>query len=820
MQLMEKTEIAGLTSSSVEALHLQFGYNEIRRAQRINVILQFASFFTNPLVVILLVASAISAFVGEATNSLIIATIVLFSVILDFTQSRRAQHAEELLKSKVSQTASVKRDGHWTEVPVRSIVPGDFVRLCAGDLVPADARIIKAIDLHVNEAALTGESFPVEKLVEDETNHDDDRAKVFMGSSIVSGTATALVFATGSRTQFGAIASQLSAKSPETEFERGTRKFGMLICKTVFILVLFVLTTNLCFGRDPIQSLLFALALAVGLTPEFLPMIMTVTLGQSALRMAEKKVIVKHLSAIQNFGSIDVLCSDKTGTLTSGELTLRIFCDPSGEKSQEVLRMAYLNSFYETGIKNSLDEAILNYETLDVSSTEKLDEIPFDFERRRLSVVVKDSENILISKGAPEAVLNCCTQVMIAGRLQNLDHETLTKVDDRWRDLSRQGFRVIAVAFKTVSSQKTLWSKADETELTLAGYLAFEDPILSDTAETISALRRDGIKVKILTGDNELVTAHVCSQVGISTKRIIQGKDIDRLTQPALAQLAEKHSVFVRVTPAQKYRIILALKARGHVVGFLGDGINDAPSLHASDVGISVANATAVAKESAEIILMERNLQILHEGIREGRKAFGNVVKYLLMGTSSNFGNMFSMAGASVALPFLPMLPTQILLNNFLYDLAQVTIPTDRIDESYARKPHRWNVEGIRNFMLTIGPISSLYDFLTFYVLLNVFRADEKLFHTGWFIESLATQTLVIFVIRTTGNPLKSRPSAPLVVSTIMVVLIGIILPFSPLASMLGFCQLPSTFYAFLFFATTTYLLIVNFAKHKLLMKI
>jgi P-type Mg2+ transporter len=811
-------KIQGLSPAEARERLVQFGPNELISARRLTGLWQLLSFFANPLVIILLIASVISAFVGEPVDAAIIALVVLLSVALNFIQTSRSQRAAERLRAQVAPTASALRDRTWTEIPRREIVPGDVIRLSAGDLVPADARLIESRDLHVNQAALTGESLPVEKDAMPSANVDYPRDMVFLGSSIVSGTAIAEVTATGADTAFGDIAARLAERPPETEFERGTRQFGLLITKTVFLLVLFVLLVNIVLRRDPFESVLFALALAVGLTPEFLPMIMTVTLGQGAVRMARRKVIVKHLAAIQNFGSMDVLCSDKTGTLTSGDTALEEYYDPLGNPAERVLRLAYLNSFHETGIKNPLDAAIMKQAAVSVEGSRKLDEIPFDFERRRLSIVVEDGgERLMISKGAPESVLSCCTQYEAGGRLLPLDEAARSSCDATWRNLSQQGYRMLAVAIKPAQPDQQVWLAGDERGMILAGFLTFSDPPLPDAGAAIEALRRDGVKVKILTGDNELIARHVCSQVGLNAERVISGEEIDRLTPSALAHVAEKHTVFARVTPAQKHRIILALKGRSHVVGFLGDGINDAPSLHAADVGISVQNAVDVAKGAAEIILLERHLSVLHEGIIEGRKAFGNVMKYLLMGTSSNFGNMFSMAGASAFLPFLPMLPTQILLNNFLYDLAQVTIPTDNVDRTYIRKPRRWNIKMIRNFMIYIGPISSVYDFLTFFVLLKLFHATEEFFHTGWFVESLATQTLVIFIIRTAGSPLRSRPSRPLTITTLLVAGAGMALPFTPLGKPLGFIPLPLSYFAFLVAATVTYLLLVELVKRRLM---
>jgi Mg2+-importing ATPase len=811
----------GLTSVEAQRRLAKVGPNEPTLVRRNALLRQLLIFLTNPLVVILLIASGIAGVLGEVVNAIIIGVVVLLSIALNFFQAARSQRAADRLRAQVAPTATVMRDGAWQELPRREIVPGDLIHLGAGDLIPADARLIEAHDLHVQQAALTGESLPVEKeAIEpapETASLTEAQNRVFLGTSVVSGTATALVTATGRATTFGDIAARLAAKPPETEFERGTRRFGLLIMRTVLFLVLFVFLVNVVARRDLFESLLFAIALAVGLTPEFLPMITSVTLGQGALHMARQKVIVKHLAAIQNFGSIDVLCSDKTGTLTSGDMTLSQTLDPLGQPTERVLLLAYLNSFYETGIKSPLDVAILKHGNRDVQQYHKLDEIPFDFERRRLSVAVEhEGERLLITKGAPESVLACCTSYEVNGEPRPLDPHAQEQCEAAYKRLSAQGYRVLAVAYRPLPVQAA-YRLQDERELILVGYAAFFDPPLEDAAEVLEALRRDDIEVKILTGDSELVTRHVCEQVGLDPGRIVLGAELDRMTDAALAHRVEQTTIFARVSPAQKNRIILALKSRSHVVGFLGDGINDAPSLHAADVGISVATAVDVARDAAEIILLERSLRVLHQGILEGRKAFGNVMKYLLMGTSSNFGNMFSMAGAVVFLPFLPMLPTQILLNNFLYDLAQVTIPTDNVDASFVQKPHRWDITLIRNFMIFIGPISSIFDFLTFFILLSIFHASEQLFHTGWFVESLATQILVLFVIRTAGNPLRSRPSRPLAISTLLVVAVGILLPFTSAAAPLGFTPLPPIYFAFLAGMIVTYLFLVELVKRRLM---
>jgi Mg2+-importing ATPase len=808
----------GLTTAEAQRRLAQFGANEPAPPQRFAAIAQFLSFLLNPLVIILLVASLISAALGQGLNAAIIALMVLLSVVINFLQTYRSQAAAERLRAQVTPTCSVLRDGAWNDLQRRTLVPGDVIRLAAGDLVPADTRLIEARDLHLQQSALTGESMPVAKSAQDSDTEPralaDASYMALLGASVVSGTATAIVTATGRATTFGDIVLRLAKKPPEMEFDRGIRRFGLLIMQTVTFLVLFVLVINLAFHRPALESLLFAVALAVGLTPEFLPMITTVTLGQGALRMAKRKVIVKHLPAIQNFGSMDILCSDKTGTLTTGEMILDQHIDSLGATSERVLLLAQLNSNFDTGIRSPLDAAILRHDQPDLSAYHKLDELPFDFERRRLSVVAqRGDERLLITKGAPESVLQVCASYESEGAVRRLDDDAKRQCEATYQNLSALGYRVLAVASRNVPAQSS-YQLADEGAMTLVGFVA---PPIEGAHETLEALRRDGVEVKILTGDNDLVARHICTQVGLDTSHLVLGDDIERLSDTALQHVAEQTTIFARVTPAQKNRIILALKARKHVVGFLGDGINDAPSLHVADVGISVASAVDVARDAADIILLERGLQVLQQGVLEGRKAFGNVMKYLLMGTSSNFGNMFSMAGAALFLPFLPMLPTQILLNNFLYDLSQVTIPSDNVDATFIEKPHRWNIGLIRDFMLYIGPISSIFDFLTFWALLNVFHASEALFHTGWFVESLATQVLVLFIIRTGGNPLRSRPSRPLTVTTLVIVLCGMLLPFTPLASLLGFTPLPPLFFLFLLVAVVIYLALVEIVKRRLM---
>jgi P-type Mg2+ transporter len=809
----------GLTALQAQERLRQFGSNDPAPAKRRSGAVDLLVLFLNPLVIILLIAAALAGFLGQLVDAVIIVVMVLVGIAINFYQTYRSQLAIERLRSQVAPTATVLRDGEWQEIARCKVVPGDTIRLSAGDLVPADSRLLVSRDLYVQEAALTGESLPVEKEAgEDGANSPPEaRNKVFMGTSVVSGTATATVLATGRQTAFGDIAERLAQRPAETAFDQGLRRFGFLIMRAVVFLVLFLMIVSVALRHDPLQSLLFAVALAVGLTPEFLPMITSVTLAKGAVVMARKKVIVKHLSAIQNFGSIDVLCSDKTGTLTSGKMMLDRSVGVLGERNQRPLRLAYLNSKFETGIRSPLDTAILQQPCPDMDSYQKCDEIPFDFERRRLSIVAEcDSERLLVTKGSPEGIFGLLAGCEIDGRARPVDPELLARCRHTYEALSEKGFRVLAVAYARVPA-KAGYSVADERDLLLAGFLAFGDPPLPDACDAIAALRRDGVEVKIITGDSDLVTSHICGEVGLKPGKIVLGEEIERMNDTALAHVAGQTTVFARVSPGQKNRILLALKHRSHVVGFMGDGINDAPSLHAADVGISVSTAVDVARDAADIILLERGLGVLHEGILEGRKAFGNVMKYLLMGTSSNFGNMLSMAGASLFLPFLPMLPTQILLNNFLYDMAQVTIPTDHVDEAYVRKPQHWDISLIRNFMVFIGPISSVYDFLTFYVLLHFLHAGEAEFHTGWFVESLATQTLVLFIIRTAQNPLRSRPSRALAATTLLIVALGTAIPFTPFAGPLGFTWLPPIYFVFLALATMTYLLLVQIAKRRLM---
>jgi Mg2+-importing ATPase len=794
----------GLTSAEAAEQLRRYGPNELAATGRFQAIRQIAGWLANPLIIILLLASAVSAALGQVVSSIIIALMIVLGMALNFTQAYRSQVAARRLRERVSQRATVVRDGTVREIPAVGVVPGDVVHLAAGDLVPADGALAAAKDLFLNEAALTGESLPAEKHAS---------ARVFRGTSVVSGVGVAVIDATGSSTEFGRVAAHLNARPPETEFERGTRRFGFLILQVVIFLVLFVFLVNALLRHELLESFLFSVALAVGLTPELLPMIVSITLASGAVRMARKKVIVKRLAAIENFGSMDVLCSDKTGTLTVGEITVDRHVNLRGEPDGAVIRLAALNSAYQTGLRNPMDEAILRRQHPEVARYARIDEVPFDFTRRRVSVIVEDeADRLVIVKGAPESVVALCTHVELDGGIKPLDPELTAQADALFRSLSREGYRVLAIAYRSVDRREA-YTVADERALILAGFAAFLDPARDDVPATLASLREDGVVVKILTGDNELVTARICAAVGLPTEAIVLGAEVDRMSDPALAAVAERTTVFARVSPSQKNRIILALRSRGHVVGCIGDGINDAPALRTADVGISVDNAVDVARDAADIVLLEKRLSVLHDGVVEGRRAFGNIMKYVLMGTSSNFGNMLSMAGATLILPFLPMLPLQILLNNFLYDFSQVAIPSDRVDRSYLVKPRHWNIAFIRRYMLVLGPISSAYDFLTFAVMLGVFHAAPPLFRTGWFVESLATQTLVIFVIRTAGRPWSNPPSRALAWGVGASVAAGALLPFTPLACWLGFTPLPPAFFGALLAMIVAYLALVEAVK-------
>jgi len=813
----------GLTAAEAARRLAAVGPNQIAPARQRAALLELLVRFRNPLVLLLLVASLVAALTGDLASCAIIVTIVGISVTLDFLQEHRAGQAAERLKAAVAIRATVLRDGRECSVPVAEVVEGDLVLLTAGDLVPADGVVLEARDLFVNQALLTGEAYPVEKRPAADGRFVADPATaegcVFMGTSVVSGLARVAIAQTGPRTVLGGIADALGTAAPPSAFEAGTQAFGLLIMRTTLLLVVGVLVVNAAFGRPALDSLLFALALAVGLTPELLPMIVSVCLARGALRMAAARVIVKRLAAIHDLGSMDVLCTDKTGTLTEARIRLVRHLDVQGRESERVLELAYLNSVFETGLRSPLDEAILEHGMhLDRARWTKIDEVPFDFERRRISVLIDDgSHRLLVVKGAFEEVLRLCTQYEHEGaaELRPLDRAMRARVEEQFARLGEEGFRVLAVAWRAVEPTHVHAVVDDETQLALAGLVAFLDPPKATARPAIDDLAALGVEVKVVTGDNELVTRHVCRELGLSVRGLRTGEEIARLDDEALAVVAEETTLFCRVTPAQKNRIILALKRRGRVVGYLGDGINDAPPLHSADVGISVDTAVDVAKDAAALILLEHDLRVLQAGVVEGRRTFGNVMKYIMMGTSSNFGNMFSMAAATLVLPFLPMLPVQILLNNLLYDISELPIPTDAVDEAELRQPRRWDMAFVRRFMLRMGPVSSVFDMLTFALLLGVFEADAARFRTAWFVESLVTQVLVIFVIRTRGNPLRSRPAGWLVATAFAVVACAAVLPLTTLGRYVGFVPLSGPIYAALAGVCLLYLGSAEVAKRR-----
>lgn len=809
----------GLTKRQAAAFLKRYGPNQFHPQRRNALLFQFLSKFSNPLVIVLLVASAISALTGDAASFIIISLIVFMSVTLDFIQEYSAGKEAEKLHQSVTVHVQALRDGKSQAISLSSLVPGDVVLLAAGDLIPGDGRILEAKDFFVNQSLLTGEPYPVEKKpgeLPDEAEILTASNTVLRGTSAVSGTAKVLICNTGANTVLGDIADSLITKAPLTAFEQGTRSFGLLIMRLTIFLVLFVLLVNAFFHRPWLESFIFAVALAVGLTPELLPMIVSVTLARGAKRMAAKRVIVKQLASIQNLGSMDVLCTDKTGTLTEACIHLERHIDCLGRDSNRVLELAYLNSFFETGLKSPLDDAILEHKEIDMTGWRKIDEVPFDFERRRVSVLVDNGQKrMLVIKGAPEDILRLCTtyEGESGTDLRPLDDAAMAAVRELFDSLGREGFRVLGIAWRQEETDYPHIVVSDEAKLVFSGFAAFLDPPKESAKKALADLAATGVSVKIVTGDNELVTKHICGQLGLPITGTLTGADILKMDDHALVGQVESVNLFCRVTPAQKNRIILALKKRGHTVGYLGDGINDAPSLHSADIGISVDSAVDVAKDAAEMILLEHDLGVLQSGVIEGRRTFGNIMKYIMMGTSSNFGNMFSMAAGSLFLPFLPMLPAQILLNNMLYDISEIPIPMDNVDEEYLMRPRSWDINFVRKFMLIVGPISSLFDFLTFFVMLTVFQAGEALFHTGWFIESLATQVLVIFVIRTRKNPLKSRPNPWLTGCSLLVVSIAVLLPFTPLGRFLGFVAPPLLFFFILASMVIVYLLIVEKVK-------
>lgn len=813
------TSDQGLTTREVSHRRIDNGLNVITDVSRKPLWKQFLGRFRNPLIILLLFASTLSAITGDLVSFFLITMIVLLSVVLDFIQNVRAEKIVDALHHSVAIKVNVLRNGQWVSMLVKKLVPGDIVQLSPGNLVPADGRLLSSKDLYINQAILTGESFPVEKLSDDLSQSTEDLTKasnaVFMGTSVISGTAIMIIVNTGKKTRLGNLAGSLSLQPPRNDFEIGIQSFGLLILRIAIIMVLFVLVINILFHRPLLESFLFALALAVGLTPELLPMIMTITLARGAERMAKQHVIVKHLPSMHNLGAMNILCMDKTGTLTEAKIRLLKTYDFAGEESDRVLLLSHVNSFFESGIKSPLDLAILEYREIDVSAWKKIDEVPFDFERRRISVLVENAgKRYLIIKGAPEDVLKLSTHYENKnGTVSSLNNDDKQKCHKKFESLGDEGMRVLAVAIREVPISHNSAIVTDEMDLMFVGFLAFLDPPKESAAGAIKLLAEVGVNVKIITGDNERVTLHVCQMLNMGKISVLTGDDIAQLSDEALAVKAQKTDAFCRINPQQKSRIIHALRAAGKVVGFLGDGINDATALHVADVGISVNTAADVAKEAASIILLKEDLAVIYNGVLEGRRAVVNTQKYILMGTSSNFGNMLSMAGAVLILPFLPMLPIQILLNNLLYDFSQTALPLDNVNKEVLKKPINWNVRKIKHFMWVMGPVSSVFDYLTFYVLLIMCAGNQLLFHTGWFVESLVSQVLIIFAIRTRTSMFKSRPNRWVAIMAISVAGIAMILPYTIIGTWFGMEPLPGIFYGYITAVMVAYFAAVEFIK-------
>jgi Mg2+-importing ATPase len=825
------TTAEGLTQDEAEQRARTSGPNEVAQERQRGWFMRLLIILRNPLVILLAALSSISFATGDARAGTVMACMVVLSATLRFVQEARANAAAAKLKAMIHVTATVFRDGKALEMPLRDLVPGDIINLHAGDMIPGDVRVLTAKDLFVSQGTLTGESYPVEKFHDSDpkaSNSPIDLKNIcFMGTSVESGTATAVVVVTGVNTYLGTMAGSITEEAPPTSFDRGLSRFTWLMIQLMAIMVPLVFLINGFTKHDWKSAFFFAMAVAVGLTPEMLPMIVSVCLSKGAIAMSRKKVIVKRLNAIQDFGGMDVLCTDKTGTLTEDRVVLQRHCNVAGRETEEVLMDGYLISHFQTGLKNLLDAAILNSSDFHgkalVEKYKKLDEIPFDFIRRMMSVMVETPEGkaILLTKGAPEEIFHQCSQFELDGKLSPMDPGLMKGLQEEYANLSSDGFRVLAVAVKELPGKQSC-SKEDERDLVLKGYVAFLDPPKGTAAIAIQALHKHGVGVKILTGDNDLISRKVCRDVGLEPDPMLLGEVVEKMSDAELADAAEKTTLFARLTPAHKQKIVRLLRSKGHVVGFMGDGINDAPALHAADIGISVDTAVDIAKDSADLILMEKDLMVLDGGVIEGRKVFANILKYIRMGASSNFGNMFSLLGASAFLPFIPMAPIQILSNNMLYDFSQVPIPTDLVDEEQVAHPRPWNIKEIRRFILCIGPISSIFDYTTFFIMLYLFKCWDvsraPLFQTGWFVESLMTQTLIIHIIRTNKIPfLQSHASRSLTLTTLAIMVFGAWLPYSPLAPSLGLVHLPGLYWPILLVTMLAYSCLMQSVKTWLL---
>jgi P-type Mg2+ transporter len=810
----------GLSDEQVERAREEYGGNILSHKKEVGFVMEILQRCRNPLVIQLLIICVVSLLMGDVRAATVVGGMVLLSVGLAYVQEHRSSKAVEKLHAMVQTNSLVLRGGKEREIPMAEIVPGDIVILQAGSLIPVDLRLIIAKDFFVGQSALTGESMPVEKHAgpAEVTGRGvvELQNACFQGTNVLSGTARGIAINTGGRTLFGSIAEKLSGQRALTSFDKGIAGFTWLMIRFMVVMVAVVFLIVGITKHDWAEALLFGLSVAVGLTPEMLPMIVTVNLSKGAMAMSKKKVIVKRLNSIQNFGAIDILCTDKTGTLTQDRVILEKAVDVTNRDSDDVLRYAYMNSYYQTGLRNLLDRSVLSHTDLDVErGCKKVDEIPFDFQRKRMSVAVDyEGDHVLICKGAVEDVYKVCTHYQIDEEIHLMIDLIKDDLLEEYEELSRDGYRVLGIAYREFPQSKQTFSIADESDLILLGYIAFLDPPKGSAAKAIASLKKCGVATKILTGDNALVTRKICKDVGLEALEVITGDQLLGLDEAQLGELAEKNGVFARLSPSQKESIITALQKRGHVIGYMGDGINDAPSMRAADVGISVDTAVDVAKESADIILLEKSLLVLEDGIIEGRKVFGNIIKYIRMGASSNFGNMFSVVGGSYFLPFLPMAPIQVLLNNLLYDASQVGIPSDHVDEEYVKTPRKWNIENIRRFMVFIGPMSSIFDYATFFLMFYFFKCKlysdaatapemktyyENLFHTGWFVESILTQTLIVNIIRTNRIPfLQSIASPFLLLTTTLTMIVGAALPYLPIGSYFGFVPLPAIFWAWI----------------------
>jgi Mg2+-importing ATPase len=811
-QLSSKRE--GLTISEANRRLKQYGSNLLRLKKEETTILLFLAQFKSPIILLLVFAAILSVYLGQGVDAIIILTIILISGTLGFWQERGAADAMAKLLAIVQIKVSALRDGKKQEIPLENVVPGDIVLLSAGDIIPGDSRIIESRDLFVNEATLTGETFPVEKMttiLPEDTALSKRINSLFMGTNVVSGNATALIVHTGTNTEFGQISQRLKFREPETEFEIGVRHFGYLLLEVTLLLVVSIFAVNVYMHRPIIESFLFSLALAVGLTPQLLPAIISINLAHGAKRMASHKVIVKRLASIENFGSMNVLCSDKTGTLTEGTVKMQSTLDAEGKESHEVYLFAYLNSFYETGFSNPIDRAILSFGQADISGFEKLDEVPYDFIRKRLSILVsKGNKRMIVTKGAMANVLEVCTTVRTSKGPVEIS-QLKNEIQHNLQEISEKGFRVLGISYREIDANVCL--SRDEANMTFLGFLIFFDPLKASIVETIDNLASLGLSLKIITGDNRYVAAHLAKQLGLSGKKIITGHELHKTSNEALLHQVQMADIFAEVEPNQKEQIILALRKNGNVVGFMGDGINDASAINAADVGLSVDTAVDVAKEAADIVLLEKDLSILSEGVVDGRNTFANTMKYVFMATSANFGNMFSMALLSIFLPFLPLLPTQVLLTNLLTDLPEMTISGDSVDPELVSSPRRWSIKFIRDFMLVFGLLSSLFDYLTFGVLLFLLHASVDQFRTGWFMESVVSASLVVIVIRTRRPFFRSRPSRYLLVTTLIVCIMAFLIPYTALAEFFGFTPIPSYFNFIVVIIVALYILLAEVVK-------